>query len=268
MLVAAAGALTVTIGGTAQAGPAPASSGGVIRPVHTGATINSTSGNWFGYNLAGLSRKDRYKQVAGTWTVPRATQHTPGEAEHSSTWVGIGGGCVNDGCTLGDNTLIQAGTEQDVDSNGVAGYHAWYELIPAPSIQIPLTVRPGDRVRANIREKVPGLWIITVSNLTTGKSWTKQRPYSSTHLTAEWIEETPIVAGTGGTGFAALPNLTQAHFDNVTANNVNPRLKSSERVFLAPDGTHIIGSPSLPQADGNGFGVCTWATSCAVPPNY
>jgi hypothetical protein len=65
-----------------------------------------------------------------------ARAHKAGENEYSSSWVGIGGGCVTAGCTVTDTTLIQAGTEQDVNSSGQASYYAWWELVPAPSVQI------------------------------------------------------------------------------------------------------------------------------------
>jgi hypothetical protein len=261
-LVAAATAATAMPSSPAAAAPAR----GVIRPVQH-VTMNTTSGNWFGYNVNKLSRKKFFHQISGTWRVPTATQHTRGKPEYSSTWIGIGGGCVSANCAVVDNTLIQTGTEQDVAANGQASYHAWYELIPAPSIRTALVVRPGDLIRANINQVVEGVWRISLNNLTTAKSWSVTVPYSSTHLTAEWIEETPLILGTGA-GFAALPNLSQAHFDNALLNGANPRLKAAERVFLAPDGTHVIGAPSLPQADGNGFGACTWATSCGIPANY
>ena len=50
--------------------------------------------------------------------MPTASAHKAKEAEYSSTWVGIGGGCLNTACSVTDNTLIQAGTEQDVAANG------------------------------------------------------------------------------------------------------------------------------------------------------
>lgn len=49
--------------------------------------------------------------MSGQWTVPIATAHASGRVEDSASWVGIGGGCVTDDCTMTDNTLIQAGTE-------------------------------------------------------------------------------------------------------------------------------------------------------------
>ena len=78
----------------------------------------NTSTNWFGYNQGTLEKNDTlFNSITGDWTVPTATQHTSGQAESSSDWIGIGGGCVDSGCTVSDSTLIQTGTEQDVDSN-------------------------------------------------------------------------------------------------------------------------------------------------------
>src|SRR3954447_16902385 len=90
------------------------------------------STNWYGYNQGTLEQGNKlFNSVSGDWTVPTATQHTAGQAASSSTWIGIGGGCVDANCTVGDNTLIQTGTEQDVDKSGKASYSAWWELIPA-----------------------------------------------------------------------------------------------------------------------------------------
>ena len=51
------------------------------------------SNNWAGYNQGSLERGGvQFHSVSGTWTVPTATQHTPGEAEFSASWLGIGGG--------------------------------------------------------------------------------------------------------------------------------------------------------------------------------
>jgi hypothetical protein len=98
-------------------------------------TNANSSNNWFGYNQGTLERGGRqFNSIAGDWTVPTATQHASGD-EASSDWIGIGGGCVDANCTVGDSTLIQTGTEQDV-SSGSASYGAWWELIPGPSIAI------------------------------------------------------------------------------------------------------------------------------------
>src|SRR5690348_9531920 len=104
------------------------------RPlIRTGLNANQST-NWSGYNQGSLEKNNtQFTQISGQWNVPTATAHKAGEHEFSSTWVGIGGGCVDAGCTVGDNTLIQAGTEQDVTKAGVAKYSAWWEIIPQPS---------------------------------------------------------------------------------------------------------------------------------------
>jgi hypothetical protein len=255
--------------------PATASPAGAKAFVRTGATVHAvqsatfhtrTSGNWFGYVQGTLEKNGnpRFRSIAGTWVVPTASQHSPGTSEHSSTWIGIGGGCVNANCLITDNTLIQTGTEQDVAADGSTSYHAWWELIPSPSISTPLVVHPGDKIRATIAQGAPGLWAISLRNLTTGGSWHRTVPYTSSHLTAEWVDETPLTTG----GFAALPNLTRTHFDDALVNGANPHLVAAERLFLSGNGGNIIGAPSVPQGDGNGFGACTWATSCGVPGNF
>src|SRR5206468_12586638 len=104
--------------------------------------------------------RPRFTSIAGTWAVPTASQHKRGEVENSSTWIGIGGGCVNANCLITDNTLIQTGTEQDVDGNGNTSYHARWAIIPAPSIRTPLVVHAGNKIRATIVQGAPDVWTI------------------------------------------------------------------------------------------------------------
>jgi hypothetical protein len=226
----------------------------------------NTSGNWFGYNQGTLEQGSKlFNSIGGQWTVPTVTQHTAGQAEASSDWIGIGGGCIDAGCTATDSTLIQTGTEQDVSATGQATYNAWYELVPAPELQITsLTVHPGDRMSASISEVVSGsnAWNVTLKDLTTGQSFSTTVPYSSTHTTAEWIEETPLLIGTNA-GFAALPNLSNPAFGSATTNGQPAGLKASEELDLTDSNGNVIGAPSAPNATADGFNACTWATSCS-----
>jgi hypothetical protein len=198
--------------------------------------------------------------------VPTVSQHTHGQAEDSSDWIGIGGGCVDATCLVGDNTLIQTGTEQDVSATGQASYSAWWELVPAPSISISMTVQPGDHMHASVAELVPDsyVWTITLQDVTRNETFTQLVPYPSTHLTAEWIEETPLLIGTDA-GFASPPNLTSPVFDLATVNGQPANLTSSEEIQLIDSNSNVIGTPSAPDPDADGFNVCTWATSCSVP---
>jgi hypothetical protein len=108
------------------------------------------------------------------------------------------------------------------------------------------------------------VWKITLKDLSDGQSFTKSVPYSSTHLTAEWIEETPLIIGTGA-GFAALPNLTSPAFDLATTNGARANLKSSEEMQLVNSNGNVIGAPSAPDPDADGFNACTWAGTCTAP---
>ncbi len=74
--------------------------------------------------------RDLFHSIAATWVVPTATPHRPGEAEYSSSWIGIGGGCLDTSCMLTNATLIQAGIGHDIDAAGNADYYAWWETIP------------------------------------------------------------------------------------------------------------------------------------------
>ena len=229
------------------------------------ANANQSS-NWFGYNQGAVEQGDKlFNSISGNWTVPTATQHTSGQAEASSDWIGIGGGCVDSGCTVTDSTLIQTGTEQDVSSTGAPSYSAWYELVPAPSLTISsITVHPGDQMHASVSQVASdvNVWDITISDLTTGQSYSTTVPYSSTMGSAEWIEETPLEIGTNA-GFAALPNLTTTPFSSGTVNGSAVKLSPSEEMDLTDSNGSVIGVPSAPNAAGSGFDACAWASSCS-----
>jgi len=272
VLVAAALAVPALMAAQADAahsaaGRAPVAHGALPHLTHLAVNTNSSQ-NWFGYNLGSLERSGTlFHSITGDWTVPVATQHTKGQAAASADWIGIGGGCVDANCVVTDNTLIQTGTEQDVDSSGHPSYSAWWEVIPAPSLAISMTVKPGDHMHASVAEVAANsdLWNITLKNVTRGKSYTTTVPYPSTHLTAEWIEETPLEIYPNP-GLTLLPNLGSPRFDGGTVNGSNAGLKASEEMVLTDSsGTKVIGTPSGPDSDANGFNACAWATSCAVP---
>ena|SRR5438093_749273 len=251
---------------TGGASPAPTAT--YHRPiVSVGA---NKSNNWSGYNQGTIEQRGKtFTSVSGTWRVPTATAHKAGENEYSSSWVGIGGGCVNANCTITDTTLIQAGTEQDVDSSGRASYYAWWELIPAPSVRISPSRYPvaaGDVIRTTIGSPAPGIWTFNMRNQTRGWTWTMRTPYSSSMDTAEWIEETPVVIDNSGhVSVGPLPNLSGAAFDLATTNAAPAGLKASEEIQLVDFNGTPLATPSAPDPDADGFNDCTYASSCAAP---
>ena len=265
--LSAAAMLAAALAPTASASPFDPS--GVLKLApHPSAHLNTNqSTNWFGYNAGALERGTLFNSVTADWMVPTASQHKAGEGESSATWLGIGGGCLDAGCGINDATLIQTGTEQDVDASGHATYSAWWELVPVPAVTISnMNVSPGDHIHASVAEAAPNseLWTITLKDVTKNQSFSTTVPYASTHSTAEWIEETPLMIGSGGTGQASLPNLTKAQFTGATVNGASAKLATAEELQLIDSSGQVIGTPSAPNAQANGFAACAWATSCAL----
>ena len=237
-----------------------------VAPSSSGAP--NQSNNWSGYNQGLLEQGGiLFHSISAQWTVPTATQHTKGEAEYSSDWIGIGGGCIDSSCAFSDPTLIQTGTEQDIDSNGSASYSAWWELVPGPSLTITnVSVHAGDRISASLAETLPDsdVWTIAISDLSDGQSYSITLPYTSTHATAEWIQETPLVLG-GEVGFAAQPDLTSPAFDNAMVNGASANLKPSEGIALVDSNRKVIADPSAPDPYKDGFNDCAWSSLCPAP---
>jgi hypothetical protein len=244
----------------------PAGATSDLNLVHRRTRFAMTqSNNWSGYNLGVLQTGATYNSVGAEWVVPRATAAVRNQAEYSATWTGIGGGCLNSDCSAGDETLIQAGTEQDVASNGRASYSSWYELVPAPSVDTPLAVAPGNVIAVSISHALPEYWTITIRNLSRRQAFSTTLPYTSDLSTAEWIEETPVVAGTSGAQVGPLPRLTPVEFLSATANGADPHLNPTEAVQLVSVNGTPLATPSAPNNAGDAFNDCAYARSCARP---
>jgi len=264
MRVRVIAACTFLVFGLATVASAQASSR--VRGHFVHAFNANQSNNWYGYNQGTLEKGNKlFNSVSGDWTVPTATQHTAGKDEFSSTWIGIGGGCVDSGCVATDSTLIQTGTEQDVAANGSASYSAWWEVIPGPGLTISnFSVSPGDHMHSDISEVVANsdLWKITLQDVTKGETFTQTVPYPSTHLTAEWIQETPLTFGTSGAGLASLPNLSTNSFTAAKTNGQNANLTAAEKMNLIDSNGNVIGAPSNPFSTLDGFNLCSWSSTC------
>ena len=92
--LAAAGMAALGLAG--PAGAAAGGSHGVVHVVHVagGKAATNQSNNWSGYNIGaqypGEPTGVTFTSISGQWTVPAATQHKPGQAEFSASWLGIG----------------------------------------------------------------------------------------------------------------------------------------------------------------------------------
>jgi peptidase A4-like protein len=162
--------------------------------------------------------------------------------------------------------VISGSRESGEVKAGKASYSAWWEIIPEPQTAVSLPVRPGNKVKVSIAQaSTPGDWSIVIDNLTTGRKFSTSTPYSSSMDTAEWIEETPLVIGTGGTGLAAMPNLGTVRFTHATLNKTNPRFQAIDEVRLVTSGGTVVATPSGPGPARNSFNDCVWKKACAAP---
>lgn len=209
--------------------------------VHRGS-LGWASSNWSGYaRTAGAP----YTAVTGTWIVPSVSRTR--KATYSSSWVGIDG--------FNNSNLIQSGTEQDYYS-GAAHYVAWWEILPAAETVIPtITVTPGDHMSVTITQGSGSSWTISISDTTTGRSFSTTQTYTGPGASAEWIQEAPTVGGR----IATLAHYGQTTFDPGTANGVNPGLTAADGGVMIQKGAQVS-TPSNPDSDTDGFNCAYGST--------
>jgi hypothetical protein len=193
------------------------------------------SGNWAGYII---DDGDPYTSVTAQWTVPSVSTSQGG---FSAVWLGVDG--------VSNTRLIQVGTEQDV-YGGRARYAAWWEILPAPAVEITsFRVRPGDLITATIAKVGTNRWRISISNKGRG-SFTTTRTYTGKATSAEWIVEAPTI----NERQAVLAKHGPVRFDRIKANGHNPKLTLDEGGVLIQSHRRVA-VPSAPDREGDGFTV-------------
>lgn len=151
-------------------------------PLLSLATSTGLSYNWAGYVA---EDSGPYSGVSGRWIVPAVAPQAGVAAD--AAWVGIGG--------VDSVDLIQAGTQAIVDRHGTVAYQAWLELMPEPSVPLPIDISPGDEVAVSLQQIASDRWSIQVDNKTSGASYHTEVTYNSSNSSAEWIEEMPATLG-------------------------------------------------------------------------
>ena len=143
-----------------------------------------TSSNWCGYAAVSSisSPADGFvDSVTGDWVIPTLTPNSS-QTTYCATWVGIDG--------FSDGTVEQIGTEQDC-VNGVQENNAWIELYPGPSRIVALTVNTGDSFTASVVYEGGDLFTLSITDLTTGQSYSRTRSANAQRQSAEWVVEAP-----------------------------------------------------------------------------
>ena len=231
--------------------PAAALAPDRFEPV-VAAPATQSSTNWSGYAASGGT----YTAVSGTWVIPQITPD--GSSGASAAWVGIGG--------FGTRDLIQAGTEE-FESGGRVTYRAWIETLPAASQPVPLAVSAGDTVTVSIASQGEDIWLISLQNVTTGKSLQRTVQYASSFSSAEWIQEAP----SAGRRTVSLDNFGSVQFTSGSA------VKDGQTVTIAGSGAQPISmigaggqrlaAPSVLGSDGASFSVSySGQVSDGLPP--
>lgn len=210
-------------------------------------TAGWASSNWSGYAVSG----GPYTSITGSWKV--ASVAASNRPTYSSTWIGIDG--------FNDSNLIQTGTEADYYS-GAAHYNAWWEILPAAETPIStITVHPGDTMTADIHRGSGSMWSISITDATTGQSFTTTQSYAGQLTSAEWIEEAPTVGGRVATLAHYASPLT---IDPGTVNGQNPGLVAADGgVMIQRSGQ--VSTPSNPDSDTDGFAM-NYGSTAPSPP--
>ena len=171
--------------------------------------------NWGGYTV--YSSTFAVTKVVGTWTVPAiagSTSTTCPDAQKTwdsnAVWIGIDGAFTS--------TVEQTGTSSDC-YYGQTSYYAWYEFYPAGSVQVPITISPGDKITANVEyvgNNATGVpeFKTTITDVTTASTYTSSKTPVPGALreSAEWIDESPYYDG-----FLGLTKVGQVIFSGASA---------------------------------------------------
>jgi hypothetical protein len=166
-----------------------------MNPIHLWHFANGsqTSSNWSGYAVCPPSNGfcttgDTFTGVQAAWNQPAGTCTSKTTA--AAFWVGIDGD--------GSNSVEQLGTDTDC-SGGVPSYYAWYEMYPAPSVQLSKTnfpVAPGDQIEARVLvNPATHNYQLAMRDISAGTTkWTFVTNQTSTvaaNASAEWVAEAP-----------------------------------------------------------------------------
>lgn len=211
---------------------------------------DGTSWNWAGYAVQTSlvsPQSGAVTDVKGTWIVPKVDCSNP-QTAWSSFWIGI------DGYSSG--TVEQIGTDSDC-SSGSPRYYAWYEMYPKFSVNVKMTITQEDKMFAEVRYLGNGKFQLTVTDLTTGKSFsTTQKSSSAKMSSAEWIAEAPWQSGIlplanfGTVSFTSAQATLNGHIGSIS----DTAWKNDAMTMVTSSGI-VKAQPSALSSDGSSFSI-------------
>jgi hypothetical protein len=220
--------LLATIAATAHAAPTRTTT---FAPRST--ITPEVSSNWSGYAaIAGdAATPVTFTDVTATWREPKSAC-TAGRTSSAAFWVGLGG------YDPASSSLEQLGTAADCNGSTRAPIdYAWWELVPAPSVRIPLSIHPGDTITAAVLVKGQTI-VYSLKDVTRGTRFSKVLPVTQTLdvSSAEWIAEAPSSCSVGGRcRVVPLTNFGSVTFAKIAAiGNAHPGVLTDGAWTLAP----------------------------------
>ncbi|HEY8744938.1 MAG TPA: G1 family glutamic endopeptidase [Chloroflexota bacterium] len=230
---------------TPQAPPAPS-------PTVPYSVTATTSDNWSGYVAAADpngGQPGTISDVKASWTVPSVNcSSTPNAAV--GVWVGIDG--------VFSPTVEQTGTASKC-IGGQASYYAWLEIYPSAARTSAMAIQPGDVISAEVQFVGNLQYRLTLSDATSGRTFSVLRFSPGSRDSAEWVVEAPAV----GDQIVPLANFGSVSLSGATAtvNGVaggvgNPTWTAAGISML--DGAGLVrAAPSSLSTDDSSFTV-TW----------
>ncbi|HEY3732447.1 MAG TPA: G1 family glutamic endopeptidase [Streptosporangiaceae bacterium] len=221
----------------------------VRAPGHGGEV--TISENWSGY---AATTKSRFTSVHGTFIQP-TIKCTGAPHQWTSNWVGLDG--------FADQTVEQDGTFATCGGpdHMTPRYTAWYEMFPAGSVPV-FSVNPGDIMDMSVNFNSSGQFVLTDSDLTSGKSHTFTATCAScSRSSAEWIIERPATCNSSltkcvltalvnfgtSTMSASTASLTGGPVKNIGNFNKSPifMVQPIKRGFISLDTVSALSGPSF-----------------------
>lgn len=245
-------------------------------------TSPSRSTNWSGYSIGTTDPAvpESFTDVTASWVQPKATC-TAGQNDAAAFWVGLGG--VDETST----SLEQLGTEVDCNGSGtVATSDAWWEIVPAASVHIPLKIFAGDHITAAlvVNGETVTMSLRDVTRKTRfSKVVTETQPLDTS--SAEWIAEAPSECSSSTrcrvlslSQFGTVTFSNAAAIGNGVPGTINATTWAADPIDLVPEsGAHGIidrgvptsslgAAPTALSADGRSFSVSPALASSLLGP--
>jgi Peptidase A4 family len=210
----------------------------------------SYSTNWSGY--ATYQTATTFTDVKGTWVQPSVSCPSKG-AQYASFWVGLDG--------YNSNSVEQIGTDSDCGGRNRPVYYAWYEMYPAYPVNLSMAVHPGDTMSAEVVTS-GSAFTLTITNVTTGATFSTQQTAAAALTSAEWVAEAPSSCSRFRCSVLPLANFGTVNFSgsyttgNGHTGTISDGTWSNDQITMVTStGTTIKAQPSALSPDGTAFSV-------------